>query len=355
MKIEHMKTYDPLQINVLFDRLGWRDPLSGSRLEPMVTARTPGGVPVCGALRVAGTDCGYPIVDSVARLTPELAQRYQDWLAPMGLRAPETRVGAGAEFQTEATVDSFGFQWSWNSAMRSDADLHWRVAERFRMKPADFAGKLVLDAGAGAGDQSRWLLQQDAQVVSVDLSSAIDVVARKLRQCPEWVGVQGDIAALPLADEQFDIVYCEGVIPFTQDSALTVRELCRVLRRGGTILATHYPKAVRLRGRLKSAVVAAVRKRLSHWERYRLLWMTGSLAALAYVPLLGRAIRLSGLAIHSQLMPDFKSTWTNTFDMYGNHTYQRYITPEEFWGYFQQAGELERVFSDGTLVVARKV
>jgi ubiquinone/menaquinone biosynthesis C-methylase UbiE len=340
--------------SVLFDRLRWQDPLSGLPLEPIIAARTPAGVPICGALRVAGTGYGYPIVDCVARLTPELAERYRDWLEPMGLEPPSLPGGTGAYFQVEATVDSFGFQWTWNSAMRSERDLRWRVASRFQMNPSDFAGKILLDAGAGAGDQSRWLLQQGAQVVSIDLSSAIEVVARKLRLCASWVGVQGDITALPFAGSQFEVVYCEGVIPFTRDSALTVRELCRMLRSGGIILATHYAQPTRLRGRLKLACVTPLRNRLSRCERYQLLLLTGNMAALSYIPILGKLLRAIGTAIHSDLMPDFRTTWTNTFDFYGDHAYQRYVPAEEFWEYFRQAGNLERVASQHGLVVARK-
>ncbi len=339
---------------VLFDRIRWRDPVSGSPLEPMITARTPAGVPICGALRIVGTCYGYPIVDCVARLTPALAEQYQHWLLPLGLRPVPLPQASNASFQAESTVESFGFQWTWNSEMRSEIDLRWRVADRFLVDPAEFEGQLVLDAGAGAGDQSRWLVNRGARVVSIDLSAAIAVVASKLRLCSNWCGIQGDITALPLADDEFDIVYCEGVIQTTRDSALAVRELCRTLREGGRILATHYGKSSRLRGRLKLALTNALRTRLSRSERFRLLLLTGNLAALAHIPLLGRLLRLSGIAVYSPLMPDLKTTWTNTFDLYGNHLYQRYITPDEFWSYFREAGEIERIHADGTLIVARK-
>ena len=339
---------------VLFDHIRWRDPISGAPLKPIVTARTPAGVPICGALRVEGTPYGYPIVDCVARLTPNLAARHREWLASVGLEPPPIPEGAAVSFQPQVTVESFGFQWAWNRAMRSEADLRWRIADRFRINPVEFSGRLVLDAGAGAGDQSRWFINQGAQVVSIDLSSAIEVVASKMRLFPNWVGVQGDITALPFADDEFEVVYCEGVIQHTHDSALTVRELCRTVRKEGRILATHYGVSKHLPGRIKLALINAVRNRLSRLDRYKLLWVTGNLAALAYVPLLGRLIRLSGLAAYYDLMSDFKTTWTNTFDAYGNHAYQRHITPEEFWRYFESAGHMERVYQEHTLVVACK-
>ncbi len=238
--------------------------------------------------------------------------------------------------------------------MRSDADLRWRVAERFQVTPDEFSGLTVLDAGAGAGDQSRWLIEHGARVVSIDLSPAIDVVARKLRLHPAWVGIQGDITALPFFDEAFDMVYCEGVIQHTRDSEMTVRELCRVLRQGGSILATHYAKATRRPGRVKEALLSGLRARLSRWERYRLLLLTGCFAAMAYVPLIGYVVRRSGVAVHYDLMPDFRTTWTNTFDFFGDHAFQRHVTPEEFWGYFERVGDLEPIFRSGTIVNARK-
>jgi ubiquinone/menaquinone biosynthesis C-methylase UbiE len=343
----------------LFDGLAFRDPVSGAALEPLVSARTPAGVPVCGALRVPNTTTGYPIVDSVARLTPELARRHANWLVPFGLSPAGAEAAAGA-FQEEATVDSFGWQWTWNTAMRTEADLRWRVAERFGLAPDAFAGLRALDAGAGAGDQSRYLVERGASVVSIDLSSAIDVVAAKLRMRQNWMGVQADITALPFQPGQFDVVYCEGVIQHTRDSAVTVRELLRVTRTGGRVLATHYvrtPPATRvhrLRRSMTSAYYGFMRRRLGALDRYSLLLATGSLAALSYVPLLGRAFTRTGTALRDERMPDFKTTWTNTFDYWGQHEFQRFATPEEFAHYFEANGDAAVSRQGPGIVVALK-
>lgn len=341
----------------LFDRLIWRDPVSGAPLEPLVSARTPAGVPICGALRVADTNIGYPIVDCVVRLTPEVAQKHRKWLEPYDLTPPAFAAGA---FQDEATVDSFGFQWSWIGDMRSEADLRMRTAERFGLTAEDFAEKVVLDAGAGAGDQSRFISDHGGEVVSVDLSSAIDVVASKLRMRLGWVGVQGDITMLPFADAQFDIAYCEGVIQHARDSVATVRELIRVVQPGGSILATHYTRteakslAARAKRKLTLGYYGFLRRRLSAMDRFERLLATGNLAALSYVPILGRLIRATGTALYYDLMPEFKTTWTNTYDYYGGHAFQRFITADEFASYFDRAGGVELQRTANAVVVARK-
>ena len=344
----------------LFDLVTWQDPTTGVPLEPIVTARTPAGVPICGALRVAGTTTGYPIVDCIARLTPELAQKHASWLEPFGLSPAGPATPDGRGFQSESTVDSFGWQWAWNSAMRSEADLRMRVAERFGLKPEGFQGLRTLDAGAGAGDQSRYLVDHGAAVVSADLSSAIEVVAGKLRMRANWVGVQADVTALPFESSQFDVVYCEGVIQHTRDSPGTVRELVRVTREGGRILATHYVRTVpatrahRIRRRMTSAYYELLRRRLGALDRYSLLLATGNLAALSYVPLLGRVLTRTGTALRYELMPDFKTTWTNTFDYYGQHSFQRFATPEEFFRYFESIDNVEVVLRGPGVVVAVK-
>lgn len=336
----------------LFDRLQWLDPIDGAPLEAIVFARNPSGVPLAGVLRRPGTNVGYPIVDSVVRLTPDLAHRYRDWLEAVGLSPPP--LEPSDDFQAEATVDSFGFQWTWNSQMRSDDDLRWRVASRFNESPDAFADRTVLDAGAGAGDQSRWLLGHGASVVSVDLSAAINVVCQKLRCNAQWVGVQADITRLPFAADQFDCVYCEGVVQHTRDSARSVAELVRVTRVGGSILATHYGKSEHGLGRIKSGLMGWLRNRLSRWDRYKLLLLTGLIAALSYIPLLGWCLRKAGLAIYYSTMPDFKTTWTNTFDNYGNHSYQRYISPAVFWGYFAATNCCALLFREQTILKVRK-
>ncbi|MBI3761281.1 MAG: class I SAM-dependent methyltransferase [Chloroflexi bacterium] len=324
----------------LFDRLRWRDRLSRSPLTPLIIAREPCGRPYCGALRVGESRAAYPIVDGLVWATPEGASRHADWLAGLGL-SPLAELDS---IQPGATVASFGFQWVWDANPRTEQDLQWRAAARFGLSPQDFDGKVVLDAGCGAGDQSRWFVSQGAAVVSVDLSAAIRVAYHKLRQCPQWVGVHGDITALPFEDESFDFVYCEGVIQHTRDSQIAVDELSRVLKRGGKIAATHYAIPTTWYSRLRWRFTVWQRRRLSQWDPYHLLAYTGLLAALASLPALGALLRLSNIVVHNPRMPDFKSTWSNTYDSYGSQTYQRYLRPADFRRMFDLAADYAALF-----------
>jgi SAM-dependent methyltransferase len=155
---------------------------------------------------------------------------------------------------------------------------------------------------------------------------------------------------MPIESGQVDIAYCEGVLQHTRDSERAVRELCRVTASSGRVLATHYELPSRLRGRLRHAVVTRVRSRISRLEREKLLLLTGNLAALSYVPGLGKVITRIGLATRSDIMPSFRVTWTNTFDTFGRHAYQRHIGPADLLQYFGGCRDCVVEFRDGTVV-----
>jgi SAM-dependent methyltransferase len=63
-----------------------------------------------------------------------------------------------------------------------------------------------------------------ADVVRMDLDSPL-------------AEVHADLTAMPFADAEFDLVLCSHVLEHVQDDAAAMRELRRVLRPGGTLLA----------------------------------------------------------------------------------------------------------------------
>lgn len=86
----------------------------------------------------------------------------------------------------------------------------------------------ILDAGSGAGRNSHYLRREGFTVVGVDHNprAAADCTA--------------DLEALPLADEDFDVVICSAVLHFARDDRhfdAMVAELFRVLRPGGLFFA----------------------------------------------------------------------------------------------------------------------
>ena len=102
------------------------------------------------------------------------------------------------------------------------------------------AGKLVLEAGCGAGRFTEVLLQKGAKLVSSDLSTAVEVNAENFPLSANHVIIQADINDMPYRDENFDVVICMGVIQHTPSPEATIKNLYALVKKGGTLIIDHY-------------------------------------------------------------------------------------------------------------------
>jgi 2-polyprenyl-3-methyl-5-hydroxy-6-metoxy-1,4-benzoquinol methylase len=176
--------------------------------EPLRT--TPEGILLCGK------GCSFLVVGGIPRLVP--AEEY---------------------------TASFGLQW--NHFRRTQLDSYTghpisrqRLTRLLGGSLDGLRGKLVLEAGCGAGRFTELLLEAGARVVAVDLSTAVDA---NRDNCSRFAGhavIQGDIRRLPFAPEQFDVVVCVGVVQHTPDPEETMTALCRHVKPGGLLVMDHY-------------------------------------------------------------------------------------------------------------------
>jgi MPBQ/MSBQ methyltransferase len=115
-------------------------------------------------------------------------------------------------------------------------DATSELAQRADVKPS----ARVLDAGSGVGGPSRYLAAEfGCHVVGIDLSAEFCEVATMLA---DRVGLahlveyrQGDIAALPLGDGEFDVVWTQHAAMNVPEKAAMYAEFRRVIRPGGTL------------------------------------------------------------------------------------------------------------------------
>jgi 2-polyprenyl-3-methyl-5-hydroxy-6-metoxy-1,4-benzoquinol methylase len=150
-------------------------------------------------------------------------------------------------FQSEtAYVEHFGEQW--NTYVRTQLDSYTGVPiSRNRLRRVlgedlwnSLAGKDVLECGCGAGRFTEVLLAKGASLTSVDLSSAVDANGRLFPVGERHRIAQADILALPFAERAFDVVLCIGVIQHTPSPEMTIAELYRFVKPGGTLAIDHY-------------------------------------------------------------------------------------------------------------------
>lgn len=102
----------------------------------------------------------------------------------------------------------------------------------------------VLDAGCGRGHWGRALsaaLPSDASILGVDREAAWVSDARDIAQRLGLEGRfryrQGDVEALEWPDASFDLVTCQTLLIHVPDPKRVLREMLRVLRPGGLLLA----------------------------------------------------------------------------------------------------------------------
>jgi ubiquinone/menaquinone biosynthesis C-methylase UbiE len=99
--------------------------------------------------------------------------------------------------------------------------------------------KRILDAGCGNGRYSRFLLRSadaDALLTSFDLSPHMLLRARARLRSARVSHAVADLTRLPYADASFDAVVCGWVLEHLPDPRPGLRELARVLQKGGKLL-----------------------------------------------------------------------------------------------------------------------
>ena len=100
----------------------------------------------------------------------------------------------------------------------------------------NFRGAQLLEVGCGMGTDLLQFSRGGARCVGIDLTPrSIEITQHRFR----LYGADGrfmisDGEHLPFSDESFDVVYSNGVLHHTPDTAGAVREVHRVLRPGGT-------------------------------------------------------------------------------------------------------------------------
>jgi ubiquinone/menaquinone biosynthesis C-methylase UbiE len=108
------------------------------------------------------------------------------------------------------------------------------------------SGSRVLDIGSGVGGVDLVLVEQHqaGEVVGIDVEAPLVEAARELVSS---TGLSGRISfilvepgSLPFDDESFDIVFSKDAMVHIDDKRLLYKEVLRVLKPGGTFLASDW-------------------------------------------------------------------------------------------------------------------
>ena len=117
-----------------------------------------------------------------------------------------------------------------NRAMTAGLDRRWR---RMTAQAVVRPGDRVLDACCGTGDLALAAQREGGKVTGLDFSERMLERARGKSSDIEWVN--GDLLQLPFEDGSFDAVSVGFGVRNADDLGLALRELRRILRRGGRL------------------------------------------------------------------------------------------------------------------------
>lgn len=193
------------------------EPGTGASLE-LRDARSENGRIVEGTLVSTQTGRAFPILRGIPRFVDP-----SNYTASFGLQWNTFR-------ETQVDSETAGT----HSRQRFDDETGWTEA--------DLAGKWLLDAGCGAGRFAEIAASRKANVVGLDMSSAVEAAAKTLERFPNADVVQGSVLEPPIKRGVMDFAYCIGVAQHTPDPELAVARVVASVKRGGHFCITAYAR-----------------------------------------------------------------------------------------------------------------
>jgi SAM-dependent methyltransferase len=218
--------------------------------------------------------CGrsFPIIRGVPRFLPEelrheLTKYYPDF-NDCNLNAERGQRFAKTEINNikSTTLSRFGYEW--NHFLDYDCK---NFKSFIAPLPTDFfKGRIGLDAGCGAGRHSKAAGELGAEMIAIDLSTAVDAAYLNNVNNERVHVVQADIYHFPIRDKSFDFIFSLGVLHHLPEPELGYRSLIPLLKEGGALFIWVYAYAVR---KVALEILRFVSQRLSNDNIRRMAYL----------------------------------------------------------------------------------
>jgi 2-polyprenyl-3-methyl-5-hydroxy-6-metoxy-1,4-benzoquinol methylase/uncharacterized protein YbaR (Trm112 family) len=146
---------------------------------------------------------------------------------------------------------NFSFSNEWSAAHEDNVATIWghTVADRLKIHYADteykedeLKGKLLLDVGCGNGILCKSLAEKGATVFGIDYSTSV-WNAQKAMSHSGVCYIQADLHHLPFKDNMFDVVYSNGVLHHTSDTAKAFDKVATMVKSGGKYYVWLYSRS----------------------------------------------------------------------------------------------------------------
>jgi SAM-dependent methyltransferase len=277
------------------------------------------GEQIASGKLVAPDGVAYPIINGIPRFV---------------IRTPREAVRSFGDEWNFFNYDAFKVNW-----------LTHVVGNTFGTSDV-FRDKVIVDAGAGSGMQSVWMLECGAKhVILLELSDSVDdVIQRNLARVgyKNFDVIQCSIDAPPIAPDNVEgIVICHNVIQHTPSVPNTARALFRIVKPASEFVFNCYGKDNdtwfrEVRFHFQVCVRSFLKRRSFNFR----LFYSRAMATLRFLPILGWILERSMLCFrgdvprgtdsyYSFLKRGYRQGLLNTFDWYGAHEYQHHLSEAE--------------------------
>ena len=168
------------------------------------------------------------------------------------MKHPEYNRSKSSDFQgipqfvmDESYVSAFGIQWLKHAETQLDSHTGLTIT-RDRLKRMfgplyyQLDQKTILEAGCGAGRFSEILLENECLVTAIDLSIAVLANHSNNGHKENLRVARASILDLPFDDNQFDIVFCPGVVQHTPYPQKSIQQLYKQVKPGGWLVFDQY-------------------------------------------------------------------------------------------------------------------
>lgn len=239
--------------------------------------------------------------------------------------------------QTLKSVESFAYEWEQFGFLFAKETWLNDLIKPLVGSDKFFKGKVVVDAGAGAGAQSRWMIEAGARFVfSLELSN---VIFTEHAKTIEWYKekifpIQCDIANPPL-NVKPDVIYCMNVIQHTKNPEDTFLALAELMNYKTIFLFNIYDKDKNPPARL---VLIRFIRLITRFLPFP-VWKWVSFFCISFLYLSVKIPFLSVLV--KRIYPlgkSFKGNWLNLYDLGGAHFYQEYFSESHQKNMIKKAG-----------------
>lgn len=233
-------------------------------------------------------------------------------------------------------LSSFSLEWNIHQKTQLDSHNSKPVSEnqmknRLNFDLNNLVGKLVLDAGCGAGRFAEVVAKYGAEVVCVDLSYAVEAAYRNIGKLKNVHIIQADIFNLPFKPMIFDLVYSFGVLHHTPDAKRAFSSIVQFAKPLGTVsifVYSSYNKAIVY----SSAFWRIMTTRMPKMLLYYLSYISVPLYFIYKIPVIGA---IGKMIFTIPMLDDWRWRVLDTFDWY-SPKYQSKHTHSEVFNWFEE-------------------